>query len=168
MAIRRKVIFLLNKQLRSSTTNRLTENRLECLAQRRVDLAHAHLDAEIPKARHVQVRGGNSAGNDARKMGKFWCDIERYPVKGYPAPDPDADGRDLILGGLAGWPTRLIGAGNPDSNTVPPPLALDIELSQRRDDPLFQRANEGAQVGFSAVEIEHHIDHPLARSVIGE
>jgi hypothetical protein len=65
----------------ASTTNRLTENRLECFAQHRIHLAHAHFKAEIAKARHAKMRGRNAARNDAGKMGKFWCDIKRYAVK---------------------------------------------------------------------------------------
>src|SRR6202011_888853 len=86
----------------------------------------------------------------------------------HPAPDPDPNRRDLVLGDLAGFTAGLFRPRDPDPDPVRAPLALDIESAQRRDDPGFQRAHEGAQIRVSAIEIEHHINNPLARAMVGE
>ena len=48
------------------------------------------------------------------------------------------------------------------------PLALDAEARKRRDQPVFERGDEGPHVAPARCEVEHHIGHALARAVIGE
>lgn len=150
------------------SSHRGPENRFECCAQRGIDLPPSGQNTKIVKACNTQMRGRNPARHDSPKMRKIRRDIERDAMQGNPAPDPDPDRRDLVLGALAIFAARLFGTGNPDSDAVASPLALDIESRQSRDDPSFQRANEGAQIGLAAIEIEQDIGDALARPVIGE
>src|SRR5262249_62183900 len=96
-------------------------------------------------------------------MGEIAVDIERHAVQRDPAFDPDADGRDLVLAGGA-----LVRAPHPDPDAVCAPLARNVEARQGADDPFLQRGHEAAYVRAAALEIEHHVDDPLAGAVIGE
>ena len=147
---------------------RLPENGFEGCAQRGVNLAHAGHNAEIAKACDAKMRGRNPAGHDSGKMREVRRDIERDAVEGNPAPDPDPDRRDLVLGTLAARSTRLVWPRDPNPDAIAAPLALDTESRQGRDDPRLQSANESAKIGAPAIEIEHDIGDALARSMIGE
>ena len=74
---------------------------LERRAQRGVDLRHRRRQAEIAQARHAEMALPDSARRDAAEMRQVRRDIERHAVKRRPAPDPDADGGDLVLRRLA-------------------------------------------------------------------
>ena len=69
---------------------------------------------------------------------------------------------------LSSRPSALVGPPNPDADPVLAPLAGDVERRQGADDPFLERGDEAAQVRAAALEVEHHIDHPLAGPVIGE
>ena len=47
-------------------------------------------------------------------------------------------------------------------------LAFDAEAGERRDQPVLERGDEGADVAAARAEVEHHIGHALAGAVIGE
>ena len=72
-----------------------------------------------------------------------------------PAPEPDADARDLRS---ADEHADLIGAAG----------TLDAETRERGDQPILEPMDEAPDVPPTAVEVKHHIGHALARAVIGE
>ena len=74
---------------------------------------------------------------------------------------------------LTQWRTRmpmLAILASPTKTPICPSwrFALDAELSERGDEPVFQRVHESAHVAAAAPKIEHHISHALARTMIGE
>ena len=95
-------------------------------------------------------------------------DVERHAVERRPAPHPDADRGDLVLGERPVGPARPVGTGDPDADPVRPRLARDAERRERPDQPAFEGADIGAHVGAAALEVEHDIGDPLAGPVIGE
>ena len=56
---------------------------------------------------------------------------------------------------------------NPYANAVWLPLRFDAERGERCDDPFLQIFHERAQPLSTRLQIEHRIDDPLPRSVIG-
>ena len=60
-----------------------------------------------------------------------------------------------------------IGTLDPHADAVGPPLSCDVEARERAYEPLFEIMHEAPHVRLSALEIEHHIAHTLARPVIG-
>jgi len=52
--------------------------------------------------------------------------------------------------------------------TIGAALAFDVEASQRPDKPFLQSCDEGADIVRATVEIDHHVSHALAGTVIGE
>ena len=59
-------------------------------------------------------------------------------------------------------------ASHPDPDPALTHLGRYAELGQGADDPLLQPAHKGPHVLAALVQVQHHIDHPLARPVIGE
>src|SRR5581483_7230836 len=82
-------------------------------------------------------------------------DVETHAVKAHPAADAHADARDL-------------GAAHEDADRAFAPLAFDAEGGERSDQPILEPGDESADVAAAGCEIEHHIDHALARPMIGE
>ncbi len=110
-----------------------------------------------------------AAGRDAAEMAKVWLDVEADAVERDPALEAHPYGRDLVLAQLfAGVGAARPGAIDPHTDTACAPLALEVELGQRVDDPLFEAADERLHVASSFGEVEHHIGHALAGAVIGE
>src|SRR5690606_7534990 len=105
--------------------------------------------------------------DDAREMRQVRLHIDGNAMEAHPAPEPDADRGDLVLGWRSvgqGWP---VGPDDPDPDAIFPAFAPDIEAIERADDPLLRRGHEGADIFSPALEVEHDIGDPLARSVIG-
>ncbi len=94
-------------------------------------------------------------------------DIDGDAVKAHPAPQPDADGGDLVLGRRPVGERRTIRPHHPDADAVLAPLTAHVEGGKRADDPLLERRDEGADILAPALEVEHHIRDPLAGAVIG-
>ncbi len=84
-------------------------------------------------------------------------------MEGYPAPQPHADGRDLVLKACA-----LVRPGHPDADAVLSALAAHVKSRQRADDPLLETRDIGPHIGPPPLQVEHDISHPLAGPVIGE
>ena len=101
-------------------------------------------------------------------MGEIGVDVQRHAVKRRPAPDPNADRGDFVLGDFAPRRSRFVRARDPDADPVLAGLASDVERLQGFDQPAFKRRNIGANVGAAAPEVEHDIGHPLPGPVIGE
>src|SRR5262249_58442385 len=59
-------------------------------------------------------------------------------------------------------------APHPYPDAILPPLARHVESRERADDPFLERGDEAPHVRTTALEIEHHIGHPLAGTMIGE
>ena len=100
-----------------SERDRVAEDTLEGRPQDRIHLRHRHRDPEVDEARDAVPP--HAAGHDAGEMGEVRLDVEADAVERHPAPDADADGGDLVLGGLR----RLVGAADPDADPVLAPLA---------------------------------------------
>ena len=139
------------------------EHLLECLPQRDIDIRHAHGVAEIDQARDAVARVGHAAGNDGVEMAQIGLHIDGDAVERYPAPQPHADGGDLVLESLA-----LVRPADPDADAILPPLAAHIEGRERPDDPFLEPRHIGAHVGPPQLQVEHDIGDPLAGAVIGD
>ena len=96
-------------------------------------------------------------------MRQVGLDIDRDAVERHPAPQPHADGGDLVLTVRA-----LVRPAHPDADPVLAPFAAHVEGRQCPDDPLLEAGHIGAHVGPPPLQVEHHIGHPLAGAVIGE
>src|SRR5271169_1795365 len=96
-------------------------------------------------------------------MGQVGIDVDRDALKRHPAPQPHADGGDLVLEAVA-----LVRPGHPDADAVLTPLPPDIEGRERPDDPLLEACDIGPDVRPAPLQIEHHIGHALAWAMIGE
>ncbi len=112
--------------------------------------------AEVGEARHPVL--AHPAGHDAGKVREVRLDVEADAVEAHPAAHPDADRRDLVLDART-----LLRPPHPDADPVLAPLSAHVEGVQRRDQPRLQAGHVGAQVRAAAVEVEHHVGHPLAR-----
>ena len=77
-----------------------------------------------------------------------------------PTAHPHADCSDLVFAAA----TSI----DPDADTIRPPLARNIEGSQRFDYPGLKITYESAHVAASLLQVEHDVGDPLAGSVIGE
>jgi methionine synthase I (cobalamin-dependent) len=69
---------------------------------------------------------------------------------------------------ISGTITDLVRPADPDADPVLAPFATHIEAGQRTDQPFLQRGDEPADVGRPALQVEHHIAHPLAGAMIGD
>lgn len=76
---------------------RRAEDLLEGAAQLHVDLRHGDEQAEIGKA--GDAIAPDAAGNDPVEMVEFRIDVQRQAMETHPAPQADADRRDLVLRG---------------------------------------------------------------------
>ena len=109
----------------------------------------------------------DAARHDAVEMREVGLDVDRDAVEADPAPDPDADRRDLVLGRAAVRLRRPVRPHHPDPDPPGPPLAADREGRERADHPLLQPPDVGAHVAPAAVEVEHRVGDALARPVVG-
>ena len=99
----------------------------------------------------------------ASKWRQVGLDIDGDAVERHPAPQPHADGGDLVLETLA-----LVRPSHPDADAILAPLAAHVEGCERPDDPFLQTRHIGPHVRPPALQVEHHIGHPLAGAVIGD
>ena len=77
------------------------------------------------------------------------------PVQRHPAAHAHPDTGDLC-------------PSNENADLARKPLALDAEMRKRRDQPVFEKCDEGSHVAPARSKVEHDIGHALARAVIGE
>ena len=83
-------------------------------------------------------------------------------MKRHPAADAHPDGGDLVFSRQA-----FIRPPHPDPDPAGSPLARDVESGQRVDDPPLEPLYEGPDVAPALPQVEHYIDHALARPMIG-
>ena len=57
---------------------------------------------------------------------------------------------------------------DPDPDAVLAALAAHIEGGKRADDPFLERCHIGADIGPAPLQVEQHIGHALAGTVIGD
>src|SRR6185295_18520835 len=96
-------------------------------------------------------------------MRQVRIDVERDAVQADPASQPDADRGDLVLMARAAFGPR-----DPHADTFLAPLPAHIEVRERADEPFLKRRNVAAYIRRAALEVQHEVDHALARAVIGE
>ena len=102
-------------------------------------------------------------GTMASKWRQVGFHIDRDAVERHPAPQPHADGGDLVFMARA-----LVRPLDPDADPVLAALAAHVEGRERPDDPFLEARDIGPHVGPPSLQVEHHIGHPLAGAVIGE
>jgi len=107
---------------------------------------------------------GDAAGHDALEMRKLRLHIQCHAVVADPAPDPDADGGDLVLARSRIGRRSL---AHPDADAAVAAFAHDVELAEGGDQPGLQILHEAPDVAVALLQIQHHIGHALARPVIG-
>src|SRR5690606_25879429 len=93
---------------------------LENFRQSGIHVAHRGGTFEVREARDAVL--AHAAGHDAVEVGEIGSDVEAQPMEADPAPDPDADGRDLVLDMRA-----MLRPPHPDADPVRPRLATDVE-----------------------------------------
>src|SRR5271169_2509287 len=85
-----------------------------------------------------------------------------------PAPQTNAQSGDLVLGRGAARPGRLVWPPDPNADAIFARFGADAQKSKRVDQPSLQSADEGANIGASALQIEHDVSDALPRPVIRE
>ena len=121
----------------------------------RVD-RRCHRPAEIGQAGDAIARLGDPARHDSGVVREVAGDVEGNAVQRDPAliRTPIA----AILSSAA----RLSLRPAPRRRLLAP-LAGDVEGGERADEPFLQRGDESAHVAATALEVEHHVGHTLAR-----
>src|SRR5690606_32766823 len=76
---------------------RRAENFGEGSLQRKVEVGHRNRQAEVYEAGHAMV--GDTAWHDTGEVLEVGLDIDGDAVEANPAPEPDADRGDFVLGG---------------------------------------------------------------------
>src|SRR5215212_538515 len=125
--------------VRASIPHRGPECPLEGRPQHRIRLGHRNRDSEIDEAGDAVLP--DPAGDDAGEMGEIRVNVEADAVIRYPAADSDPDGGDLVFRRDA-----LVGPADPDADPVLAPLAADVELGERPDQPGLECCHVAAQV----------------------
>src|SRR5438093_1345037 len=97
---------------------------------------------------------GNPARHDAPELGEVGGDVQREAVPRHPLLHVDADAGDLAPSG-------------PHPGIARVALSRDLELGQRFDQGLLQRAKVPVQVGLMTGQVENRITHELAGAVEG-
>ena len=150
-------------RLRLRRQRRRAEQPLELPPQHHVDLRQRHDVSEIHQTGHAIARIRDAARHDAGEMRKLRIDVERDAVQADPALEPDADRGDLVFAARA-----LLGPRHPHADAVLAPPGAHVEGAERADQPFLQRRHVAPHVGRAALQVEHQVDHALARPVIGE
>jgi len=95
-----------------------------------------------------------STGHHCRKASQVAIHIQGQAVLADPAPGPHTDRRQLA-------------ALQPHPGEPIDPLALQIQTRQHIDHNLLELAQIQVQVSAVALQIEHWVEHQLARGVVG-
>src|SRR5260370_4613067 len=119
--------------------------------------------AEIGEGSDAVARVRDAAGDDRREVRKVRIDIDRDAVERHPAPQPHADGGDLVFKART-----LVRPADPDTDPILASLAPHMEGRERPDDPFLKTSDIGPHVRPPPLQVEHDIGHPLAGTVIGE
>src|SRR5215468_831926 len=64
-------------------------------SQRPIERIHVNLTPQCRQARDPML--ADAAGDNASKMRQIWCHIDAEAVRAHPAPQPDANGGNLVL-----------------------------------------------------------------------
>src|SRR5437660_6695999 len=127
---------------------------VEGLGQGDVEVGHGHRQAEIDQRGDAVL--ADAARHEAGIVAEIGLEVDRQPVERHPMADAHADGGDLVLAPRS---------GHPDADPARPALGGDVEAGQRTDGPVLEVGHEAADVLPALPEVEHHIDHALARAV---
>src|ERR1700733_10259186 len=119
--------------------------------------------AEIDEAGDAVARVGHAAGHDGVEVGEVGLHVDGDAVERDPAPQPHADGRDLVLEARA-----LVRPGYPNADAILAALPPHVERRQGLDDPLFEAGDIGPHIRPSSFKVEHDVGHALARTMVGE
>ena len=92
-------------------------------------------------------------------MRQIGVEVDRNPVIGHPAADPNADRGDLGFGAVR--------PGQPDADPPLAPLAVEVEVREGPDHPFLEPPDVRPEVRTATLQIEHQVGDPLARAVIG-
>ena len=138
---------------------------IEGLFEGDIDILYGHWQAQIYQRCNAVFH--DSARDDAVEMAEVRVNIDREAVEADPFAQADADGGDLVFGFGAGGHNRFVVTGDPDANATWADVSGDIELIECRDHPSFELFYKRAHILAAFANVEHHINHPLARSVIG-
>src|SRR5690606_6500942 len=142
-----------------------TEHVLESLLEGKVEVSHRHWKAEVDKTGDAVIC--DAARHDSAKVRQVGFDIDGNAVEAHPAPEPDADGGDLVLRRRAVCHGRPIRPDNPAAAPVFAPFAAYIESGQCGDEPILERGDEGPHILASPFPVQHDVSDPLAGTMIG-
>src|SRR5262249_49431658 len=134
---------------------------LKGASQRPIERIHLSAAAQCGQAGDPML--ADAAGDNSSKMRQIRCHIDAEAVRAHPAPQPDADGGDLVLSERI--PLLEL---HPDADKTLAGVRLHAERSQGVNDQCLKRVDEGAYVGPAGAHVEHHVADPLAGAVIGE
>src|SRR3981081_779926 len=118
------------------------EHLLERLPERDIEIRHGQGTAEINQTGDAVARIRDAAGDDRVEMPEVRLDVDGDAVERDPAPQPYADGGDLVFEAWA-----LVRPADPDADAILAPLAAHVEGGQRPDDPFLETSHIGPHVG---------------------
>src|SRR6185437_10938222 len=110
------------------------EDLLEGLFQGDIDLGHGDGQTQGCKTGHAELLVAYATRHDAREMVKVRIDVQAHTVEAHPMAQPHANGRDFVFAAVT--------MRDPNTDTAVSPLAFDVELRQRADQPLLEVAHE--------------------------
>jgi len=114
-------------------------------------------DTQLGKAGHGIF--ADSARDDTPEVAEVGINIDRESVHRHPFANPDADCADL--GFLS------VGRITPDTDAAFDGPGRDAKFCQRGNHPVFHRMDIAPDIGIAFLQVENHIAHPLARTMIG-
>src|SRR6476620_3935048 len=119
--------------------------------------------AEIDQTCYAVSRVRHAARHDRVEVRQIRLDVDGDAVERHPAPQPHADGGDLVF---KAW--SLVAPIYPDADAILAPFALHVESRQRPNNPFLKASHISPHVGPPPPQVEHYVGHPLAGAVIGE
>ena len=121
-----------------------------------VNVFGCDIGAEVLATCHTVVF--DAAWDNTGEMFELWINIDGDSVEGHPMSDSNSDGRNFI------FPHPF--AFDPYANAVGSTLAVNAEVLERVDNPLFEIMNEESDVTLSLVEIEDGVCNSLSGPMV--
>lgn len=133
---------------------------LEFRAQCGIHVGHARVNVQVRDARDAVL--ADATGDDAREVREVGVHVDREAVEADPAAKADAYRGDLVF-----YVVSLVRPFDPHTDAIFSGFSLHTEAIESVDGPCLKEGYERPDVPKMPSHIEHDIDDPLTRSVIG-